>query len=71
MSLRIVPDDQRLAALDVFLVVSHQQSVSDPLILSFSGLAEGGDIHGSVLGGIMQHTTSYDSLIRFRLMNKT
>ena len=52
-----VPDDQRLAALDVFLVVSHHQSASDPLILSFFGLGRSGDIHGNVLGGIMQHTT--------------
>ena len=39
--LRIVFDDQRLAALDVFFVVSHLQSVSDRLILSFFGLEEG------------------------------
>ena len=38
ISLRIVPDDQRLTTLDVFLVVSHRQSVSDLLIFSFFGL---------------------------------
>ena len=36
--LRIVPDDQRLATLDVFLVVNHQQSVYDLLILGFFSL---------------------------------
>ena len=38
VSLRIVPDGQRLTALDVFLVVSHRQPVSDLLIFSFFGL---------------------------------
>ena len=59
MPLWIVPDDQRLAALDVFLVVSRHQSVSDLLILSFFGLGRSGDIHGNVLGGIMQHTNAF------------
>ena len=43
--------------LTCFLVVSRHQSASDPLILSFFGLGRSGDIHGSVLGGIMQHAT--------------
>ncbi len=59
-SLRIVPDDQRLTTLDVFLVVSHRQSVSDLLIFSFFGIEGGGDIYGNVLGRIMQHTTVND-----------
>ena len=63
MPLWIVPDDQRLAALDVFLVVSRHQSVSDLLILSFFGLGRSGDIHGNVLGGIMQHTTKYSKYL--------
>ena len=55
--LRIVPDDQRLATLDVFLVVSHRQSVSDLLIFSFFGLEVDEDIHDNALGKIMQHAT--------------
>ena len=43
---------KRLAAVDVFFVVSHLQPVSDLLILSFLGLKEG-RIFMVVLGGIM------------------
>ena len=35
--LQIVPDDQRLAVLDMFLDVVYQQPVSDPLIFCFFG----------------------------------
>ena len=59
----IVPDDQRLATLDVFLVVSHQQSASDPLILSFFGCRQSGDTHGNVLGGIMQQARASKTTI--------
>ena len=58
--LRIVPDDQRLATLDVFLVVNHRQSVYDPLILGFFGLEVGEDIHGNTLGRIMQQTVTFN-----------
>ena len=54
MSLRIVPDDQRLATLDVFLVVSHCQSVYDPPILGFFSPEGDVDIQGNMLGRIMQ-----------------
>ena len=37
MSLQIVPDDQRLVVLDMFLAVIYQQPVSDPLFLDFFG----------------------------------
>ena len=58
--LRIVFDDQRLAALGVFLIVSHLQSASDLLILSFFGLEEG-RIFIVVLEGIMQQTNIYET----------
>ena len=61
--LRIVTDDQRLATLDVFLVVSHRQSVSDLLILGFFGLWRDVDVHGNMLGGIMQQPTLLVNLI--------
>ena len=52
MPLRTVPDDQRLAVLDMFLAVIHQQPVSDPLILDFFGF--GGGIYGNALGITMR-----------------
>ena len=61
--LRIVPDDQRLTTLDVFLVVSHRQSVSDLLILGFFGIWRDVDVHGNVLGGIMRQTSGSSTKI--------
>ena len=61
MSLRIVPDDQCLTTLDVFLVVSHRQSVSDLLILGFFGIWRDVDVHGNVLGGIVQQSSLFHS----------
>ena len=64
MPLRIVSDDQCLAALDVFFVVSHLQPVSDLLILSFFGFGRM-NIHGNVLDGIVQQTIIRANLRRF------
>ena len=58
MPLGIVLDNQRLAALDAFLVVSHLQSVSDLLILSFFDFRRIGNAYGNVLDGIMQQTNT-------------